>query len=79
MRILKNSDVGLIFRADLLREAIRNAKSSQHKMATIIGITDKSFTAKMNGYSDWKLLEIQKIQSAIPNLDVNQIFNLKKV
>lgn len=76
---MENSNKKMLFRADLLREAIRNAKSSQHKMAAIIGITDKSFTAKMNGYSDWKLSEIQKLQNAIPNLDVNQVFNLKRV
>lgn len=76
---MKNSHVGLIFRADLLRQAIRGVKSSQHKMAAIIGVTDNCFSAKMNGLSEWKLSEIQKLQRAIPNLDVNQIFNLKKV
>ncbi len=69
----------LNFRADLLREIIRRNNLSQHKIAAIMGITDKSFTAKMNGYSDWKLSEIQKMQNAIPNFDVNKVFNLRKV
>lgn len=69
----------LNFRVDLLREAIRSNGLSQHKIAKKIKITDKAFSNKMNGITDWKLCEIQQIQELIKNLDVCEIFKLKKV
>lgn len=32
----------------------------------------------MNGYFDWKLSEIQQLQTILKGLDVNLIFNIKK-
>lgn len=74
-----NDSESLIFRADLLREEIRKNKLSQHKVSKILGVSEKTFSKKMNGYVDWKLLEIQQLQKTLKELDVNLIFNLEKV
>lgn len=72
-------EIGVLnFRADLLREEFRKNKLSQHKVALKMGLSDKTFTSKMNGYTDWKLSEIQQLQKLLVDLDVNQVFNLQK-
>lgn len=69
----------LNFCDDLLRETIRKNGFSQRKLAPLLGMTDKTFSKKMNGYFDWKLSEIQQLQTILKDLDVNLIFNIKKV
>ena len=76
MNIIRNAD-DLTFRSDLLREEIRKANLSQHKIAKALNITDKTFSQKMNGDTDWRLKEIQQLQKLLVNLDVIEIFNLK--
>lgn len=72
-----NTDVTeLSFRADLLRESIRSKGLSQHKIAKLIGIDDKTFSQKMNGKTDWKLKEIQAINVILKPSDINSIFRL---
>ena len=69
----------LTFRSDLLREEIRKAKLTQHNIAEALNITDKTFSKKMNGDSDWTLREIQQIQAILKDMDVCLVFGLKKV
>lgn len=72
-----NTDVTeLSFRADLLRESIRCKGLSQHKVANLIGIDDKTFSQKMNGKTDWKLKEIQALNEILKPSDINSIFRL---
>jgi transcriptional regulator with XRE-family HTH domain len=66
----------LNFRDDLLRELIRKNKLSQHKVAKALRMSDKTFSNKMNGYIDWKLNEIQRMQRLLNGMDVNLVFNL---
>ena len=69
----------LTFRSDLLREEIRKAKLTQHDIAKALKITDKTFSKKMNGDSDWTLREIQQIQAILKDIDIGLVFGLKKV
>ena len=63
----------LHFRADILREEIRNAGLSQNKIAKAMGLDSKTFSFKMNGVTDWKLKEIQYLQKVL-NIDVCKVF-----
>ncbi|MEF2919619.1 MAG: hypothetical protein U0O22_04020 [Acutalibacteraceae bacterium] len=78
MNIIRNADE-LTFSSDLLREEIRKAKLSQYKIAKALNITDKTFSKKMNGDSDWTLREIQQIQAILKDIDICLVFGLKKV
>lgn len=74
---MESDDIKLSFRADLLREVIRKNRLSQHKVAMALNLTDKTFSKKMNGISDWKLGEIQCMQTLLAGLDIKLVFNLK--
>lgn len=75
---MKKKTSELHFRADILREEIRNAGLSQNKIAKAMGITSKTFSGKMNGKVDWTLTEIQYLQSVLENLDVCKVFNFTR-
>lgn len=69
----------LNFRADLLRESIRENGLSQRKLSVMMNLNDKTISQKMNGVTQWTLAEIQQMQKILKGLDVNKVFCLKKV
>ena len=71
--VMKKKTSELHFRADILREEIRNAGLSQNKIAKAMGLDSKTFSFKMNGVTDWKLKEIQYLQKVL-NIDVCKVF-----
>ncbi len=73
---MNNNITELSFRADLLRECIRSNNLSQHKIAQMMKMTDKTFSEKMNGKTDWKLKEIQLLSKILKSLNVKIIFRL---
>ena len=72
-----NRDVSqLIFRADLLRERIRECGLSQRRVAEKMSISEKTFSLKMNGVYDWTLSEVQQLSRILTPLDSVTIFNI---
>ena len=69
----------LTFRADLLREALRRNGLSQSKVANLLGLNQKTVSKKMNGYTDWTLREIQNLQDLLPDINIAEVFKLKRV
>ena len=66
----------LHFRADLVRESIRNNGLSQNKLADKLGVTPKTFSRKMNGLCEWTLKELQCLKKYLPDLDAKEVFYL---
>jgi len=45
---------------DLVRGTMRRQKVSQTELAEYLGLTYSSISLRLNGYQDWKLLEVFK-------------------
>ena len=66
----------LRFEAGLLREEIRKSGLSQRKLSKKLGLSEKSFSHKMNGLHEWKLSEIQAMKQIMPDMNISEIFHI---